>query len=86
MSRFRFLKWASCLNLFVLLLIASSLIDNKNLTWIAIFICIFYFIFCKDNKVMNDDSALVYIYIGISIYTKNITGNCACLYAWYLWR
>lgn len=61
MSRFRFLKWASCLNLFVLLLIASSLIDNKNLTWIAIFICIFYFIFCKDNKVMNDDSALVYM-------------------------
>lgn len=60
MSQFRFLKWASCLNLFVLLLIASSLVDNKNLSWIAIFICIFYFIFCKDNKVMNDDSALVY--------------------------
>lgn len=61
MSRFKFLKWASCLNLFVLLLIASSLIDNKNLSWIAIFICIFYFIFCKDNKVMNDDSASVYM-------------------------
>lgn len=61
MNRFKLLKWASCLNLFALLLIASSLIDNKILTWIAIFTCIAYFIFCKDNKVMNGDSALVYM-------------------------
>lgn len=59
MSRVKLLKWASCLNLFMLLLVVSSLIENKSLSWLAVFIGVSYIIFCKDNRVMNEDSALL---------------------------